>query len=894
MQLQPGTYLQGDKYRIIRALGSGGFGITYLAEHELAERKVCIKEFFPKEFFNRNEDSRSISLGSQGSAKIMDAYKAKFIKEAKTIARLKHPNIIHIHDVFEENNTAYYVMEYIEGESLSDLVKRSGALVEAEAVRYIRSVAEALGYIHERKIMHLDVKPANVMLNSEDDQVVVIDFGLSKQYDEEGHQTSSTPVGISAGFAPMEQYQQGGVKEFSPETDIYSLGATLYYLVTGQVPPQAVCVADEGLPELPAHLSSGVRNAIERSMTFQRKHRPHSAKEFLALLEDNTPEVVAIPTPKPTPSPVSAPVSAPVDDKTSVAASAPVADERTVVGAPAPKAQPTPQSKNEPKPKRSKRGLWIMLSAFVVAAVASFVLLGGGSSEKEKIAQQQLPPNNEIWYTSSDGKVVNPYIAVEDVFGAEIESNTYKDGKGIIKFNGDVTTIGEDAFGYCKSLKSVTIPNSVTTIGAEAFLGCDYLKSVTIPNNVTTIGEAAFYECKSLTSVTIPNSVTTIGGEAFRYCDNLTSVTIPNSVTTIGCGAFSNCLSLISVTILDNVTTIGEYAFCGCSSLKEFKSKFASPDGRCLIIDGKLVTFAPAGISEYTIPNSVTTIGEYAFNKCESLTSVTIPNSVTTIGGCAFQDCSNLTSVTIPNSVKTIGEDAFAFCSNLKSVTIPNSVTMIGEYAFCGCSSLKEFKSKLASEDGRCLIVNGKLVAFAPAGISEYTIPNSVTTIGEGAFYECKSLTSITIPNSVTTIGECTFSKCESLTGVTIPNSVTTIGGDAFAYCSNLTSVTIPNSVTTIGYGAFEYCKSLKSVTIPNSVTEIGNFAFSFCGSLNSITIPNSVTTIGEYAFCECDSLTSVTIPNSVTTIGDEAFAYCDNLSEETKNKIKSINPEAF
>ena len=465
MQLQPGTYLQGDKYRIIRALGSGGFGITYLAEHELAERKVCIKEFFPKEFFNRNEDSRSISLGSQGSAKIMDAYKAKFIKEAKTIARLKHPNIIHIHDVFEENNTAYYVMEYIEGESLSDLVKRSGALVEAEAVRYIRSVAEALGYIHERKIMHLDVKPANVMLNSEDDQVVVIDFGLSKQYDEEGHQTSSTPVGISAGFAPMEQYQQGGVKEFSPETDIYSLGATLYYLVTGQVPPQAVCVADEGLPELPAHLSSGVRNAIERSMTFQRKRRPHSAKEFLALLEDNTPEVVAIPTPKPAPSPVSVPVSAPVDDKTSVAASAPVVEERTVVGAPAPKAQPAPHSKKDSKPKRSKRGLWIMLAAFVVAAVASFVLLGGGSSEKEKVAKQQLPPNNEIWYTSSDGSIVVPTAQGKDIFGAEIESNTYKDGKGIIKFKGDVTTIRGYAFEYCFNLTSVTIPNSVTTIG---------------------------------------------------------------------------------------------------------------------------------------------------------------------------------------------------------------------------------------------------------------------------------------------------------------------------------------------------------------------------------------------------------------------------------------------
>ena len=396
MELQPGTYLQGDKYRIIRTLGSGGFGITYLAEHELAERKVCIKEFFPKEFYNRDDNSRSISLGSKGSAAIMDAFKAKFIKEAKTIARLKHPNIIHIHDVFEENNTAYYVMEYIEGESLSDLVKRKGALAEAEAVVYIRSVAEALGYIHERKIMHLDIKPANVMLNSEDGQVVVIDFGLSKQYDEEGNQTSSTPVGISAGYAPMEQYQQGGVKEFSPETDIYSLGATLYYLVTGSVPPQAVNIADSGLPELPAHLSSGVRNAIERSMEIQRKRRPHSIKEFLALLEDSAPKVVATPTPTP----------APISEKRTIVTPQPVVNESTVITVEAPKSEP--KQKPQPKPQeksKSKKGLWLMLFVAIVAGVAVFLWLGGGGAKRSineaGVVVQTIPVNgvdlNMIW-----------------------------------------------------------------------------------------------------------------------------------------------------------------------------------------------------------------------------------------------------------------------------------------------------------------------------------------------------------------------------------------------------------------------------------------------------------------------------------------------------------------
>ena len=269
-----------------------------------------------------------------------------------------------------------------------------------------------------------------------------------------------------------------------------------------------------------------------------------------------------------------------------------------------------------------------------------------------------IVPNNQIWYTSSDGNIVTPYKT--DVFGANIISNEYKGGIGVITFDNDVTMIGERAFYHCESLTSITIPDSVTTIGNNAFRSCESLTSVTIPDSVTTIGAGAFQYCSSLTSVTIPDSVTTIGDWAFCNCDNLTSVTIPGSVTKIGEAAFSSCDSLTSVTIPDSVTEIGWSAFYDCYSL-----------------------------TSVTIPDSVTEIATNTFKNCDSLTSVTIPDSVTKIGDYAFQYCSSLTSVNIPDSVTTIGGSAFFRCESLTSVTIPDSVTMIGERAFEDCKSLK-------------------------------------------------------------------------------------------------------------------------------------------------------------------------------------------------------------
>ena len=284
MQLKPNTELQNGKYKILKVLGQGGFGITYLAEHTMLDKYVAIKEFFPKEYCDREETTSQVTLGSKNTTDLVGALKNKFVKEAKNISKLRHPNIITIHDIFEENSTAYYVMEFIEGKSLSDKIKNSGPISEEEAVNYVLKIADAVGYMHSLSMNHLDLKPANIMLRNEDNEPILIDFGLSKQYDASGGQTSTTPIGISHGYAPIEQYRPGGVATFTPQTDIYALGATLYALLSGNTPPHYSEILEEGLPELPSNISNKTKDAVEHAMEIKKNKRPETIQQLVKEL----------------------------------------------------------------------------------------------------------------------------------------------------------------------------------------------------------------------------------------------------------------------------------------------------------------------------------------------------------------------------------------------------------------------------------------------------------------------------------------------------------------------------------------------------------------------------------------------------------------------------------
>ena len=518
----------------------------------------------------------------------------------------------------------------------------------------------------------------------------------------------------------------------------------------------------------------------------------------------------------------------------------------------------------------------------------------------------------------------------------ETASNTLLYGcKGSIVPNG-VTSIGKSAFKGCAGLTFVNIPNSVTTIGEDAFAGCSNLTKVEINNNgivsksyngnprmkeifgsqveelilgedVKSIGEHAFAEFQNLTIVRFPNGLTSIGINAFYRCPKLTEISIPSSVTSIEQSSFESYLTKVEIN--SNALISKDYG-----STYSLRNLFG------------------INVKEYILGDDVTSIGNYAFAGSISLNSIIISNNVTNIGEMAFSGCYNLPSVNIPENVANIGENAFYGCTGLTTIQVESGNTVYDSREDCnaiietadntiiiGCQNTHIPNSVTAIGD--CAFYNC-------SGLTAISIPNGVTSIGDSAFYECTGLTAISIPNSITSIGYSVFCGCSGLTAVNIPNSVISIGQYAFASCKGLTSITIPNSVKTIDEAAFTSCSNLSSITIPGSVTSIGYRAFQNCSGLTAIQvesgntvfdsrencnaiiettsntmvwgcmntiIPNSVTSIGKLAFSGCFGLTSINIPNSVTTIESNAFWECTNLTSiSLPNSVTSIGSGAF
>ena len=511
-----------------------------------------------------------------------------------------------------------------------------------------------------------------------------------------------------------------------------------------------------------------------------------------------------------------------------------------------------------------------------------------------------------------------------------------------------VTTIGETPFIDCSNLTSVTWnAENCTSAGYISsqnkyytiFKNCSQIKDVTIGNNVKTIPSYLFYNCGEITSITIPNKVTTIGGSAFNGCSGLTSIDIPNSVTEIEWGAFANCVGLTSVIIPDNVTTIGDSAFKGCSSLESMTlpfigaSKTASNGydqvfGYIFGFETSLNSdttyqygnsnknyyyYIPSSLKTVILNDNLTTVSDNAFLNCNKLTNIIIGKSVTTIGKNGFKNCRGLTSIIWnAENCANVGTGSYAIfgnCSNICDITIGDNVKTIPKYAFDGCSGLTNVHiNDLAAwcnisgaNNLTSFGSNDKNLYLKGEFIKDLIIPDSVTTIGVGAFINFSSFTSVTMHNRITTIDNYAFQGCSGLTNITIPDSVTTIGYQAFENCSGFTRVVIPKGVISIGTSAFQNCSGLtnvvwnaenytyaglifypifnncaklSNVTFGDNVKAIPSNAFYNCSSITRVTIENGVTTIGEDVFYNCSRLASIIVPDSVISIGNNAFLY--------------------
>ncbi len=521
---------------------------------------------------------------------------------------------------------------------------------------------------------------------------------------------------------------------------------------------------------------------------------------------------------------------------------------------------------------------------------------------QEEPAQEEVVPLAEA--TPAEGDTAEP---IRGTCGEGL-TWTLDTATGVLTISGegameDDFITGSPLYDSQTEIVRLEVGEGVTSIGNYAFYRCTFLEQLTLPESLESIGNYAFKDCTALESVTLPAGLQNIGAYAFNGCSGLTKVEIGSCIRSIGRSAFGNCSALTSVYI--NATE-GLVTINGSSFDSHTDVIWAYVGGSCgsnltWLLDNSTGTLTISGEGDMTsygwnnrsdrpnirsvvVESGVTSICQYAFTSCTSLTSITLPNSVQTIGYRAFYKCASLAEVTLPEGLQTIGSEAFFDCTGLKEVYIPKNMTWT--------------TGNTISEGS---LSDGDLTTYEETAIGVFrnctaltsvTIEEGVTVIPYMTFYGCTSLTSITLPEGLQSIGERAFEGCTALKRITLPNSVQTIGYRAFYKCASLAEVTLPEGLQTIGSEAFFDCTGLKEVYIPKNMTwttgngdlttyeETATGVFRNCTALTSVTIEEGVTVIPDRTFYGCTSLTEIHLPKSVTTVGRWAFYGCAALEK--------------
>ena len=502
--LLPGSILNGQ-YVVGRVLGQGGFGITYLAMDDRAETRVAIKEYYPAEFVNRGGDGATVLVLSGNRAENFSYGKELFLEEARTLAAvLGDKHIVRIYSYFEENGTAYFAMEYVEGVPLDEYLHQKGGHLSAqEAEDLFLPLMAALETVHKKGIVHLDIAPDNIIV-TKDGVAKLIDFGAARY--STGEKSKSLDVILKHGFAPYEQYMRRGRQ--GPWTDVYALAATFYYAVTGKVPPEAVERMQEDTLEKPSalgvNLGKGTEAVLLKALSVQAAERWQSMGEFSGALQ---------------------------------AAAMAAAEEHK-------KAEPERNEREERKKsapaKKKKSPLPLILAA---AAVLALVIFGVTILAGKPSPALTAPPAE----TAQAAEV--PFLTPEPTPEPTPPPTNVKENN----LNFDVYSDHAEVYSSWALLTSYEVPKEVegkpvTSIRGGGFTSDINMTSITLPESLTSIGDFAFYGCTGLTSITLPEGVTSIGAYAFQNCTSLTSITLPESLTSIDYfDIFENCTSLTSI-----------------------------------------------------------------------------------------------------------------------------------------------------------------------------------------------------------------------------------------------------------------------------------------------------------------------------------------------------------
>ena len=883
--LQPNTTLQGGKYRIERVLGQGGFGITYMAIQVSANCQVAIKELFLNGVNERAGNSIRVSNSVNDS--LFEKQKEKFKKEAKRIMSLDNEHVVKVYDLFEENNTVYYVMDYLEGESLASKMKREGhPLTESEVMDILPQLLDALSEIHKFQIWHLDIKPANIMLI--DKTVVLTDFGASKQITPS--EMTSTALYFTPGYAPAEQTGML-FNQFGPWTDLYAVGATIFNLLTGKSPLEFDIeeFKEDDLPESNLGL---MYKMINWMMQPRRKDRPQKAEDVKQKYYVDLVSIGVIS------------IAKEVFNKEIVKTKGEDIDFVKDLGA----------TKNQIDVIQKEikelfgadvEGYPMTHDCIVVAILQQLGWLfdfSGRSEEEatdedaeelENLVKEQnkiLEDRNEETVVSGGGKVDNNMTVEEMVSlinsdnqkGLEtvrgIANSGNADAQLLVGIMYHMGIAGEehqsDAAYYFRMAAEQGLASAQTNLGKcylagdgvpeddkKAFewfekaarqgdaegqfqLGRCYLEGDGVPHNRS--------EAKRLFQKAAEQGHED-AKKALQYIEQQTN---QNS-------SYTNNLSGDESTIIDR-SPQNEKVY-----ISDPQSYVTSPVENTSAVN---VSTSQEGNSSnlfwIIVIVVAVIIGLYYLFTNKSLSydetvdnSMQVEHVVGDMPNATYENATNPVEAENGNEIENESETG----------------KMSSIFQICNISEMEgtcEISSLSKSVTGE-LIIPDFINGYRVIGIVDY------------AFRNCQNISSVVIPPSIDKIREGTFYGCTQLASVSIPNSISSIGAWAFADCKSLKNISIPGSVNKIGVRCFSGCSSLIALSLPNSINALAPNTFDGCTSLTSLTIPEGVQTLTSEVFNGCIGLRTIILPSSLNGIGNSNFKGCTSL-EKVISKMES------